>query len=145
MRSAHFILLFSVLMAFPSCQKDPESVRVPSISFPIDVSRPENEDNAIFEFPLVLNTSTSRDVTVTYEVEPLTAQSGEDFIPTSGSLTFPAGTAGSSIFVEIVVDEFKEDDEQFRVVLTGSTNGIFEGGMQGWESVCWGIQKFDKN
>ena len=63
-------------------------------------------------------------------MKPLTAQSGEDFIPTSGSLTFPAGTAGSSIFVEIVVDEFKEDDEQFRVVLTGSTNGIFEGGMQ---------------
>lgn len=130
MRTPFSVFLFSVLIAFPSCQKDAETVTVPSISFPIDVSRLENEENSIFEFPIVLNTSTSRDVTVTYEVKPLTAQSGEDFITTGGSLTFPAGTAGSSILVEIVVDEFKEDDEQFRVVLTSSTNGVFEGGMQ---------------
>ena len=73
MRLAHCVFLFSALLALPSCQKDSETVTVPSISFPIDVSRPENEDNAIFEFPIVLNTSTSRDVTVTYEVKPLTA------------------------------------------------------------------------
>ena len=43
---------------------------------------------------------------------------------------FPAGTASASIDVEIVVDDLKEEDEQFRVVLTGSEGCVFAEGFQ---------------
>ena len=127
-RSLIFILLSC--FAFAACNKDEPVGAVPSISFPIDVSHLENEENAIFEFPLVLNVSTNRDVTVTYEVKSITAIAGEDFIATSGTLIFPQGTASGTIAVEIIIDDFIEKDEQFRVVLTGSSNGVIAGGLQ---------------
>jgi beta-glucanase (GH16 family) len=126
--TAFFVLLTA--LALFACQKDEPRGAVPSIQFPINVSAFENEANAIFEFPLVMDVSTNREVTVTYEVKPLTATVGEDFIATAGSLVFPAGTASGTIEVEIVGDEFKEEDEQFRVVLTGSTNAVLAGGLQ---------------
>ena len=74
--------------------------------------------------------STTRDITVWYETRDLTAIEEEDYVPVQDSLIIPAGTASASIFVDIVVDDYLEEDEQFRVVLTGSTNAILAGGIQ---------------
>ena len=128
-RGNKFLIILCLSGLF-ACDKSEPVVTLPSISFPINVSHFENEENAIFEFPLVLDVSTSRDVSVTYEVKPITAVAGEDFVTTAGTVTFPAGTASATIEVEIIVDDFKEEDEQFRVVLTGSSNGIIAGGLQ---------------
>ena len=43
------------------------------VYFPIDVSALESPENSTFEFPLVLDRSTGRAVTVVYETRPLTA------------------------------------------------------------------------
>ncbi|MGB1670508.1 MAG: family 16 glycosylhydrolase [Flavobacteriales bacterium] len=124
------LLLLGVLAVFIQCRPEDTAPFVPEIRFPIDISADETEANSTFEFPLVLNQSTTRDITVRYETRDLTAIEGEDYLPVEDSLIIPAGTASASIFVDIVVDDYLEEDEQFRVVLTGSTNAILAGGIQ---------------
>ena len=124
------LLLLGVLAVFIQCRPEDTAPFVPEIRFPIDISADETEANSTFEFPLVLNQSTTRDITVRYETRDLTAIEGEDYVPVEDSLIIPAGTASTSIFVDIVVDDYLEEDEQFRVVLTGSTNAILAGGIQ---------------
>ena len=124
------LLLLGVLAVFIQCRPEETAPFVPEIRFPIDISADETEANSTFEFPLVLNQSTTRDITVRYETRDLTAIEGEDYVPVEDSLIIPAGTASASIFVDIVVDDYLEEDEQFRVVLTGSTNAILAGGIQ---------------
>ena len=124
------LLLLGVLTVFIQCRPEDTAPFVPELRFPIDISKEETEANSTFEFPLVLNQSTTRDIVVHYETRELTALEGEDYIPVADSLVIPAGTASASIFVDIVVDDYLEEDEQFRVVLTGSTNAILAGGIQ---------------
>ena len=124
------LLLLGVLAVFIQCRPEDTAPFVPEIRFPIDISADEAEANSTFEFPLVLNQSTTRDITVRYETRDLTAIEGEDYVPVEDSLIIPAGTASASIFVDIVVDDYLEEDEQFRVVLTGSTTAILTGGIQ---------------
>ena len=103
---------------------------VPNVYFPIDVSALESPENSTFDFPLVLDRSTDRAVTVVYETRPWTATEGEDFVPASGSIIFAPGETSATISVEIVIDEYIEEDEQFRVVLVESQNGLFLDGIQ---------------
>lgn len=112
------------------CQPDDAPAVVPEVSFPINISAEETEDNRVFEFPVVMNQSTTRDVILYYETRPLTAEADLDYIPVSDSLIIRCGTASANIQVEIIVDEFVEEDEEFRLVLTGSTNAILAGGVQ---------------
>ncbi len=112
------------------CGKDDTPSVVPNIYFPIDVSALESPENSTFEFPLVLDRSTDREVTVHYETNSLTATEGEDFLPASGTVSFAPGETSATIIVEIVIDEYIEEDEQFRVVLTQSQNGVFLNGSQ---------------
>ena len=129
MRHACNFLWMFILLCLVSC-RDNGPVVVPEVRFPVDIAGDENEENNVFRFPLVLDVSTTRDVTVHYETRSLTATEGEDFIAAAGSIVFPAGTASASIDVEIVVDDLKEEDEQFRVVLTGSEGCVFAEGFQ---------------
>ena len=124
------VLLLVILAVFIQCRPEDTAPFVPEIRFPIDISADETEANSTFEFPIVLNQSTTRDITVRYETRDLTAIEGEDYIPVQDSLIIPAGTASASIFVDIVVDAYLEEDEQFRLVLTGSTNAVLAGGIQ---------------
>ena len=130
MKPSPLYLLFVVLIWCVGCNPDEVPVVVPEIQFPIDISGLETEENRFFEFPLVLNQSTTRDITVYFETRPVTAEENTDYIPVQDSLTVPAGTASASISVEIVVDEFTEDDEQFRVVITGTSGAFLVDGVQ---------------
>ncbi len=123
------IVVMSMFLFLFSCKKEEEG-ETPTIDFPIDISSFENEENAVFSFPLVLNRASEATVTVGYETKPISAAAGEDYIHTSGTITFEPGVASKNISVEIIVDEFKEEDEQFKVVLTSSDNGVFKDGYQ---------------
>lgn len=129
----NYISLFGTVflgLLLVQCQPDDAPAVVPEVSFPINISAEETEDNRVFEFPVVMNQSTTRDVTLYYETRPLTAEADLDYIPVSDSLIIRCGTASANIQVEIIVDEFIEEDEEFRLVLTGSTNAILAGGVQ---------------
>lgn len=124
------LALFFIAVMCVQCGKDDAPSVVPNVYFPIDVSALESPENSTFEFPLVLDRSTDRAVTVVYETRPLTASEGEDYVPASGTITFAPGETSATISVEIVIDEYIEEDEQFRVVLVESQNGLFLDGIQ---------------
>ena len=130
MKFQHLPFSLIALLVLTSCEKDEPNGAVPEVLLPINISQLENEENALFEFPIVLSVGTNREVTVTYEVKPITATEGEDYIADSGTIVFLAGTTAASIDIEIIVDEFAEEDEQFRVVLTSSSNGLIADGLQ---------------
>lgn len=127
----HKILCLLLLaLAFSTCKKKEEPSVVPGIQFPINISEFETEENSVFSFPVVLDAANSKCVSVGYRTESITATEGEDYIPQTGSLTFEPGVTSLNIDIEIIVDEFTEDDEQFKVILTASSNGVFAGGYQ---------------
>jgi hypothetical protein len=55
-------------------------------------------------------------VTVGYATGPVTAQSGIDFVPASGTVTFAPGELSRTVGVEIVGDALDEPDEFFHLV-----------------------------
>ncbi|HXT49902.1 MAG TPA: Calx-beta domain-containing protein, partial [Thermoanaerobaculia bacterium] len=61
-------------------------------------------------------------VTVDYRTEPSTALAGEDFVATSGTLTFAPNETQKAISVEILGDTKVEPDEEFFVVLSNPNN-----------------------
>ncbi|MGB1075400.1 MAG: family 16 glycosylhydrolase [Flavobacteriales bacterium] len=118
------------LLLLTHCRKETTAEPLPHVMLPIDVAADENESHAVFEFPVVLDRVSNRVVTVHFETHALTAGSGSDFEDTSGSITFQPGETAASILVPIVVDDYLEEDEQFRVVLVGSEHAIFADGQQ---------------
>ena len=98
-----FILLLVAVVCF-QCRRDDAPSVVPNVYFPIDVSALETAENSIFDFPLVLDRTTDREVTIHYEARSLTATEGEDFVATSGTVTFAPGEASATINVEIIVN-----------------------------------------
>ena len=122
-------ILFLLLGTLIGCREEVPPV-LPEVRFPVDISAEESEENAIFEFPIVLSVTSTRDVVLHYETRGITATAGEDFLADSGSVTLSAGVAQAVIEVPIVVDNIKEDDEQFKVVLTGAKNATFANGFQ---------------
>ena len=68
MRQLNLLLLFLFLGSLNQCTRDEEqNTLVPTVQFPVDISGFENSANSVFEFPLVLDVSSDRDVTVYYE------------------------------------------------------------------------------
>lgn len=63
-------------------------------------------------------------VTVSYETRDGTATAGEDYIPTSGTLTFDPGMTSLAVEVPIFGDTLVEGDESLTLKLTGSSEGV---------------------
>jgi uncharacterized delta-60 repeat protein len=62
-------------------------------------------------------------VTVNYATRDYSALGGEDFVPTSGTLTFAAGETTKSFQVPIINDSLVETGEGFSVELSSPTGG----------------------
>lgn len=80
------------------------------------------EASGSMTFTLTLTDVSVSDVTVDYTTASGTASSGDDFQPSSGSVTFVAGDTQESIVVPLVDDVLDEDDELFTVALSNPTN-----------------------
>ena len=96
MKTMPSFLAVAALIFFSGCKQDEAPVVVPEIQFPIDISGLENEENRFFEFPLVMNQSTTRDVIVYFETRPITAEENSDYIPVQDSLIIRCGTASAT-------------------------------------------------
>jgi hypothetical protein len=67
-------------------------------------------------------------VTVNYDTAGGTAVAGEDYLATSGKLTFAPGETSRAISVPVVGDRTPENDEQFFVRLSGARNATIAPG-----------------
>ena len=70
-----------------------------------------------------LSPAAGQTVTVGYGTADDTAASGEDYIPTGGTVTFQAGETSKTVTVAIINDSDIESDETFEVELSSPTGG----------------------
>jgi hypothetical protein len=82
---------------------------------------------AVFTVSL-LNPSTQT-VTVQYATMNVTAQAGQDYTATSGTLTFAPGVTSRTIIVTILSDTLIEGNETFKVVLSNPVGAVLSRSM----------------
>ena len=99
------------------------------IAFPVEIATPSisigdssfyegNEGVSIAPIPVQLSISSAQTVTVHYTTLDGSAAAGEDYIATSGVLSFSPGTTSETILIEIIGDIADEPVENFFIILT---------------------------
>lgn len=83
-----------------------------------DVTAPETDGGAQFDFDLTLSRPKDVVVTVDWATSGATATAGVDFTSSSGTATFPIGETTASVSVEVLGDPLFENDESFLVTLS---------------------------
>jgi hypothetical protein len=73
-------------------------------------------------FTVSLSAASGQEVTVDYATADGTTTAGSDCVPTSGTLTFPAGTTTRTVIVSVNGDLLDELDETFFVNLSNPAN-----------------------
>ncbi len=92
------------------------------------------QSEAVFE--VRLSQASDTDVTVAYTTVSGTAQSGEDFEATKGTITFQAGETTAAVHVSVSGDTDVEVSEQFSLVLSAPEGAEFGDGASGVEGVA---------
>ncbi|MBX3745853.1 MAG: DUF11 domain-containing protein [Verrucomicrobiae bacterium] len=75
-------------------------------------------------FPVTLVPASSVAVTVEYATSDITATAGVDYVAAAGTLVFPPGVGLVHIPVSVIGDVMDEDDETFRVTLSGAVDAV---------------------
>lgn len=125
-----------------SCEGCKEPVAEPVAAefyFANDITAFETAANSVFEFEVRLPEAATDAASVDFETVAQSAEAGEDFVATSGTLVFEPGETKKVVEVEIVVDGFLEGDEQFQVVLSNAINGY----LRDFEQIAVGTIRND--
>jgi hypothetical protein len=86
-----------------------------------DVRTPERDAAT---FVLELSRPSTLPVSVTYTTVAVTATSGADFTPVTGTLTIPAGATSTTVTVPVKEDTTPERDETLRLTVTELANAV---------------------
>ncbi len=90
-----------------------------------DVSQVEgNAGTSALVFTVTLSQTFAGTITVDYALTPGSATPGEDYVDTSGTLTFNPNVVSQSLAVDVLGDEVFESDETFTVQLSNPTNAL---------------------
>ena len=99
---------------------DPNATTLPELSFQsINIS--VDEDGSQAGLAVELSQTSTDTVTVDYATSDITAEAGDDYTETSGTLTFTAGETVMAIIVPILDDAIYEPTERFDVTLSNPT------------------------
>jgi hypothetical protein len=88
-------------------------------------------------FVITLDRTSNKTVSVKYRTNqpvllpPGVAQSGVDYVATSGTVTFRPGERTKEITVKLLSDKITDDNETFRLVLTNPVNAEFDAAAGG--------------
>jgi Calx-beta domain len=94
----------------------------------------QNEGNAgttVFTFSVTLSATALSPVTVNYVTANGSAKTPSDYTATSGTLTIPTGSMGSTINVSVSGDTAKEKNEAFYVKISNPSPNAYLGNTQG--------------
>ena len=108
---------------------DPNAATLPELSFQ-SINITVDEDGSQAGLAVELSQTSADTVTVDYATSDITAEAGDDYTETSGTLTFTAGETVMAIIVPILDDAIYEPTERFDVTLsnpTGATLPAFPG------------------
>ena len=123
------IKLIFIGLVFLACSKSEPSTGSDNIQMTIDsYSAAEGNSNTDFTFRVRLSGASQSSVTVDYMIEDVTAVGGQDYVAGDGSLTFVAGETSKNIIVQILGDNLKEEDEQFRVIISNAVGATISNG-----------------
>ncbi|MCI0359424.1 MAG: FG-GAP-like repeat-containing protein [Planctomycetaceae bacterium] len=89
----------------------------------------------VMTFTVTLAAASDQTVTVNYATVDSSAKAGEDYVATSGSLTFAAGDTTKTISVTIKGDKRKEWDESFYVLLSNASSNAQIASAYGWGTI----------
>tara|TARA_B100000963_G_scaffold361691_1_gene398734 strand:- start:1737 stop:2927 length:1191 start_codon:yes stop_codon:yes gene_type:complete len=120
------VLVCAVVMS--SCEGcgDAEDPVNSEIRWVNDVTVFETADLGAVALTVTLDQINMETVSVDYASVPGTATEGDDFIPVSGTLVFQPGEFSKEISIEIVSDEYLEQDEFLTVELSNPVNGYIK-------------------
>ncbi|MFN7941176.1 MAG: carboxypeptidase regulatory-like domain-containing protein [Thermoanaerobaculia bacterium] len=82
--------------------------------------------NPSLAFQIHLSSPALEDVSVSYQTEAISADSGSDYLPASGTATLPAGQTSLVVSVEVVADSAVEPTESLRLVVTEAPGATLE-------------------
>ena len=108
---------------------DPDAATLPMLSFD-NINITVDEDGSQAALSVELSQASADTVTVDYATSDITAEAGDDYTDTSGTLTFAPGETVKAIIVPILDDAIYETLERFNVTLstpTGATLPAFPG------------------
>lgn len=126
------ILLF-MLTFFGNCSKKGSSPgpgnTMPKISVD-DVTRAEgNVASVPFTFTVTLDRSSAQEVSVSWNTTEGFARHGSDLVQASQTLVFAANETTKTITVNVIGDDIKEGNDDFKVILSTATNGVIIKGI----------------
>jgi beta-glucanase (GH16 family) len=126
------ILLF-MLTFFGNCSKKGSSPgpgnTMPKISVD-DVTRAEgNAASVPFTFTVTLDRSSTQEVSVSWNTTEGFARHGSDLVQASQTLVFAANETTKTITVNVIGDDIKEGNDDFKVILSTATNGVIIKGI----------------
>jgi beta-glucanase (GH16 family) len=127
---AAFIFGMLVLTNYSCGDKNddnPPAADLPKISIS-SVTVFEGDENSTVNFIVTTSKEYAGEVKVDYATQEETAGEGTDFLPVAGTLTIDAGEREGFIAVEIIGDIFKEQDEEFKVILSNPVNATISNG-----------------
>jgi hypothetical protein len=113
----------SAAFAGPSAAPVAASAFVPEISINDVTGHEGNKGFTLFTFTVTLSAAYDQPVTVSYSTVNGTAKAGEDYLATTGTLTFAPGETTKTITIEVKGDSKKEANETFYLDL--SSNALF--------------------
>jgi hypothetical protein len=106
----------------------PDAPSLPSVSIsPTNGSSNEGtSQNTSATFTVALSEPSNQTVSVNYTTLNSSAISGEDFVATSGTLSFAPGATTKTFSVEIIGDAENESDEIFRLELSDPVGAVLD-------------------
>lgn len=94
------------------------STAPPGISIADATVAEANSGTSTLSFAVTLTAASGAPVTVAYATSDGTATAPQDYVPGSGSITFPAGKTTATVNVSVVGDQAIEPDETMTVTLS---------------------------
>jgi hypothetical protein len=92
----------------------------------LDIDALNNQKQGLLEFVVTLSDVSSSIVTVDFETINGTATEGEDYLDSSGTLTFNPGETSKTIAVNLLNDSVLEDNETVLVKIGNASNNNIE-------------------
>ena len=95
----------------------------------------ESDTDSTLSFTVKLDAASSTAITFDYSTANVTAESGSDYLATTGSITLTAGETEKTIDVTIKGDSIYESDETFELQLSNLNGAVFENGQATYSAV----------
>ncbi|HEV7783184.1 MAG TPA: family 16 glycosylhydrolase [Chitinophagaceae bacterium] len=126
------ILLFA-LTFFGNCSKKGGSPTPAPVLAKIsvsDLSRPEGNTALVpFSFTLTLDRASSQTVTVTCTAVEGFARINTDFVQATQTVSFAPNETQKTVTINVIGDDLKEGDDDFKIVLSDAVNGVIYKGI----------------